>query len=59
MQTQWERKPVWRHSVWQVRSPAAPQRWPLKLSVLLLTGLCIAAWVLLGGALHVLYSAVG
>lgn len=53
-----ERKPVWRHAIWQARG-AAPQRWPLKLSLLLLTTLCLAAWMLVGGALHALYSAVG
>ena len=56
---EWERKPVWRHTIWQARGPVAPQRWPLKLSVLVLGSLCVAAWVLLGSALHILFGAVG
>jgi hypothetical protein len=51
MRSQWQSKPVWRHAIWQGQAPMAPQRWPLKLSVLVFGGLCVGAWVLLGSVL--------
>lgn len=56
MRSQWQPKQVWRHSVWQGQAPAAPQRWPLKLSVLVFGSLCVIAWLVFGS---VLFAAVG
>ena len=59
MRVELERKAVWRHSVWQARSAVEPRRWPAKLSLLVLGSLCVGAWIVLGGALHMIYRLIG
>jgi hypothetical protein len=53
-----EPEQVWRNDMWQAAGRAGPQRWPVKLSVAVVMSLCVAAWVVLAGILHICLSAL-
>lgn len=58
MMNETERRPMMRHTIWQVGTEATPRRWPLKLSALVLLSLCVASWLAVGGAVHMLFDLV-